>query len=129
MAVFKKAYQIFRSAATASACSRHFAITCTGSEFIGGDVVISPPYSWQLRYNASDIKVRPASTNRSNEEIGGGTLQEVPRFSACLQPRRTIDRRIRYVQPPTRRTLRQLIAGCMSSTVSCAISCFRTQTS
>ena len=27
------------------------------SEFIGGDVVISPPYNWQLRYNASDVEV------------------------------------------------------------------------
>jgi hypothetical protein len=29
------------------------------SEFIGGDVVISPPYAWQVRYNASDIRVVP----------------------------------------------------------------------
>ncbi len=28
------------------------------SEFIGGDLVISPPYSWQVRFNASDIEVR-----------------------------------------------------------------------
>jgi transaldolase len=29
------------------------------SEFIGGSVVISPPYAGQVRFNAGDIEVRP----------------------------------------------------------------------
>ncbi len=28
-----------------------------GSEIIGGDVVISPPCTWQKRYNKGDIKI------------------------------------------------------------------------
>ena len=35
------------------------------SEFIGGNVVISPPYAWQVRFNASDIKMV------ANRQAGG----------------------------------------------------------
>ena len=54
VAVFKKAYQMF--------CERGYRLRLLSaafrnhmhwSEFIGGDVVISPPYAWQLRFNAS----------------------------------------------------------------------------
>ena len=34
------------------------------SEFIGGDVVISPPYEWQVRFNASDVPVVPRIDQR-----------------------------------------------------------------
>ena len=33
------------------------------SEFIGADAVISPPYAWQMRINASDIEVIPRIEN------------------------------------------------------------------
>ena len=39
------------------------------SEFIGGDVVISPPYAWQVRYNASDIPVVPRIDNPVDPKI------------------------------------------------------------
>jgi transaldolase len=39
------------------------------SEFIGGDVVISPPYSWQVRFNASDVEVRLRMDKPVNPEI------------------------------------------------------------
>ena len=29
------------------------------SELIGGDVVISPPYKWQVLFNTSDLRVMP----------------------------------------------------------------------
>src|SRR5262249_28522968 len=60
VAVFKKAYQIFqerryRTRLLSAAFRNHM----HWSEFIGGDVVISPPYKWQRRFNASDIEVIP----------------------------------------------------------------------
>ena len=52
----KKAYTIYKARgyrlrllSAAFRNHRHW------SEFIGGDVVISPPYQWQKRYNASDV--------------------------------------------------------------------------
>jgi hypothetical protein len=52
VAVLKKAYQIFREhrfrlRLLPAAFRNHL----HWSEFIGGDLVISPPYSWQVRFN------------------------------------------------------------------------------
>jgi hypothetical protein len=81
------------------------------SEFIGGDVVISPPYAWQVRYNASDIAVVP----RIDEPVDPKIVDELSK--------KFIDFRRAYTEDglsidtfdsfgPSRRTLRQFIAGC-----------------
>jgi len=58
VAVMKKAYRLYkergyrlRLLSAAFRNHRHW------SEFIGGDVVISPPFAWQERFNGSDVKV------------------------------------------------------------------------
>ena len=58
IAVMKKAYRIYcergyrlRLLSAAFRNHRHW------SEFIGGNVVISPPWHWQKRFNASDVTV------------------------------------------------------------------------
>jgi transaldolase len=58
IAVMKKAYEIYikrgyrlRLLSAAFRHHRHW------SEFIGGNVVISPPWHWQKRFNASDVSV------------------------------------------------------------------------
>jgi transaldolase len=81
------------------------------SELIGGDIVISPPYSWQVRFNASDIEVRPRIDNPVDRRI----VEELSRKFA--------DFRHAYTEGglsvegfdlfgPSRRTLRQFIAAC-----------------
>ena len=57
VAVFKKAYEIFtergyRTRLLSAAFRNHM----HWSEFIGGNVVISPPFGWQMRLNASNIE-------------------------------------------------------------------------
>lgn len=57
VAVFKKAYQIyqergFRTRLLSAAFRNHM----HWSQFIGGNVVISPPFGWQKRFNASRIE-------------------------------------------------------------------------
>src|SRR6202165_464295 len=60
VAVFKKAYRIFRERGyRIRLLSAAFRNHMHWSEFIGGDVVISPPYAWQVRLNASDVDVHP----------------------------------------------------------------------
>ena len=112
VAVFKKAYRIF--------CERGYRIRLLSaafrnhmhwSEFIGADVVISPPFAWQVRYNASDIEVvrridRPVEREiietltakfrdfRRAYSENGISVEEFDTFGA------------------TRRTLRQFIASC-----------------
>ncbi len=57
VATFKKAYTIFtergyRTRLLSAAFRNHM----HWSEFVGGDVVISPPFDWQVRLNASGIR-------------------------------------------------------------------------
>ena len=112
VAVFKKTYRIFRERGyRLRLLSAAFRNHMHWSEFIGGDVVISPPHSWQRRYNASDVQVSPridkpvdphlvadlskkfGDFRRAYEE-GGLSLNEFDSFGA------------------TRRTLRQFIGAC-----------------
>src|SRR5262249_42695478 len=60
VAVLKKAYRIsqergYRLRLLSAAFRNHM----QWSEFIGGNMVISPPYAWQVRFNASDVPVVP----------------------------------------------------------------------
>jgi transaldolase len=112
VAVFKKAYKIFRERGyRLRLLSAAFRNHMHWSEFIGGDVVISPPCSWQKRYNASDIEVVP----RIDKPVD-------PRIVDDLQKRFTDFRRAYFEDGltveefdsfgPTRRTLRQFIGAC-----------------
>jgi transaldolase len=81
------------------------------SEFIGGDVVVSPPYSWQVRFNASDIEVR----NRINEPVNPKIAEDLSRKFADFR-RASTEGGIAIEEfdsfGATRRTLRQFIAAC-----------------
>jgi transaldolase len=58
VAVMKKAYSLFQDRGyRLPLLSAAFRNHLHWSEFIGGNVVISPPFSWQKRYNASDVKI------------------------------------------------------------------------
>jgi transaldolase len=111
IAVFKKAYRIYRERGyrlrlLAAAFRNHM----HWSELIGGDLVISPPYAWQLRFNASDVPVE----SRVDLPIAPAILAALNKLE---------DFRRAYAEdglsindfdsfPPTRRTLRQFTAAC-----------------
>jgi len=70
VAVMKKAYQIYqkrgyRLRLLSAAFRNHY----HWSEFIGGDVVISPPWQWQQRYNDSDVTVENRMDNPVDPKI------------------------------------------------------------
>jgi transaldolase len=112
VAVFKRTYQLFRERGyRIRLLSAAFRNHMHWSEFIGGDVVISPPYSWQVRFNASDIEVRP----RIDKPVDPQIIDELSK--------RFADFRRAYTEGgisiedfdsfgPSRRTLRQFIAAC-----------------
>jgi transaldolase len=112
VAVFKKAYQIFRERGyRIRLLSAAFRNHMHWSELIGGDIVISPPYSWQVRFNASDIEVRPRIDNPVDRKI----VEELSRKFADF--RRAYTEGGLSVEEfdsfaPSRRTLRQFIAAC-----------------
>ena len=58
VAVMKKAYHLYQERGyRLRLLSAAFRNHMHWSEFIGGDIVISPPFRWQQRYNASDVSV------------------------------------------------------------------------
>lgn len=112
VAVFKKTYKIFRERGyRIRLLSAAFRNHMHWSELVGGDVVISPPYSWQVRFNASDIEPR----SRIDEPVSPKMVEELSR--------KFTDFRRAYTEDglaiaefdsfgPTRRTLRQFISAC-----------------
>ena len=112
VAVFKKTYRLFRERGyRIRLLSAAFRNHMHWSEFIGGDVVISPPYSWQVRFNASDIEVRP----RIDEPVDAEVVEELSRKFADF--RRASSEGGLAIEDfdsfaPTRRTLRQFISAC-----------------
>jgi len=81
VAVFKKAYKIFKERGYRSRLlSAAFRNHLHWSEFIGGDVVISPPCNWQKRYNASDIAIVDRIHTPVDEKIVSTLLNKFPDF-------------------------------------------------
>jgi transaldolase len=112
VAVFKKTYQLFRARGyRIRLLSAAFRNHMHWSEFIGGDVVISPPYSWQVRFNASDVEVR----NRINEPVDSKITDDLSRKFSDFR-RASTEGGIAVEEfdsfGATRRTLRQFIAAC-----------------
>lgn len=112
VAVFKKAYRIYRERGyRLRLLSAAFRNHMHWSEFIGGDVVISPPYVWQQRYNASDIEVVSRIQNPVDPVIVDTLLKKFPDFRRAYT-----EDGLSHAEFDTfgssRRTLRGFIASC-----------------
>ena len=112
VAVLKKAYRIYRERGYRTRLlSAAFRNHMHWSEFIGGDLVISPPYSWQLRFNASDVEVRSRINEPVREEIESELSKKFADFRrANTEQGLSIEEFDSF--GPTRRTLRQFISAC-----------------
>lgn len=112
VAVFKKTYRIFHQRGyRIRLLSAAFRNHMHWSELIGGDVVISPPYKWQLRFNNSDVRVAPRMDKPVEEIIINELLSRFADF------RRAYSEEGLSLQEfdtfgPTVRTLRQFIEAC-----------------
>jgi transaldolase len=111
VAVFKKTYAIFQERGyRIRLLSAAFRNHMHWSEFIGGDVVISPPCVWQKRYNASDIPV----ISRIHTPVEGRIVEDLLRRFADFRRAWTedglsVDEFDSF--GPTVRTLRQFNAA------------------
>jgi transaldolase len=112
VAVFKRTYQIFRERGyRLRLLSAAFRNHMHWSELIGGHVVISPPYSWQVRFNASDVEVRSRIDDPVQSRIVNELLKKFPDFRrAYTDGGMVVDEFDAFA--PTRRTLRQFIGAC-----------------
>lgn len=112
VAVFKQAYRIYqerkyRTRLLAAAYRNHM----QWSELIGGDIVISPPYTWQLRFNGSDIAVKNRIHSPVSSAIVDQLLEKFEDFRRAYDPGGlSVDEFDTYA--PTVRTLRQFQAAC-----------------
>ncbi len=112
VAVFKKAYKIYRERGyRLRLLSAAFRNHMHWSEFIGGDVVISPPCSWQKRYNQSDIEVMSRIDNPVDPKIVDTLLKKFPDFDRAYTEDGLTPAEFDTFGS-TRRTLRQFIAAC-----------------
>jgi transaldolase len=112
VAVFKKAYKIFRERGyRIRLLSAAFRNHMHWSELIGGDIVISPPHAWQVRFNASDVEVVTRIDQPVDSKIVNELLRKFVDFRrGYSEDGLSIDEFDRFA--PTRRTLRQFIAAC-----------------
>lgn len=112
VAVFKKTYQLFRERGyRIRLLSAAFRNHMHWSELIGGDIVISPPYSWQVRFNASDIPVRPRIDDPVDPKIVDELSRRFRDFHRAYNENGILIEEFDSFGP-TRRTLRQFIAAC-----------------
>lgn len=111
VACFKKAYGIYQTrryrARLLAAAYRNF---YHWTEFVGGDVTLTIPWEWQVKYNESDVKPTPRMQEPVNEEILETLYTHIPDF------RRAYDEDGMTVEEfntfgATVRTLRSFIEG------------------
>lgn len=112
VAVFKKTYKLFRERGyRIRLLSAAFRNHMHWSELVGGDIVISPPYKWQVRFNASDVPVSSRMQIPLDSSIVECLLEKFPDFARAYSEGGLSVREFDSF-PPTVRTLRQFIEAC-----------------
>lgn len=111
VAIFKNTYQLFKQRGyRIRLLSAAFRNDMHWSEFIGGDVVISPPHKWQVKFNASDIDV----ASRIDRPVSPEIVEQLMAFEAFRQAYLPNGLALEQFDtfPPTLRTLRQFVSAC-----------------
>jgi len=110
VAVMKKSYRLFKERGyRLRLLSAAFRNHMHWSQFVGGDVVVSPPYNWQVRFNASGI----APVARMDDPVDPRILAELEKFPDYR--RASTEKGLSPAEfdsfGATRRTLRQFLAA------------------
>ncbi|MBF0279969.1 MAG: transaldolase family protein [SAR324 cluster bacterium] len=111
IAVFKKAYKIFRERGyRGTLLSAAYRNHMQWSQFIGGEVVLTIPYPWWNQFNNSDIEIRPRMEDPVDPEIVDALYRHFDAFKMAydesgMQPEQFIR------DGATIHTLKQFIAG------------------
>ena len=111
VAVFKNAYRVFQERGFRTRLlSAAFRNELHWSELVGGDVVISPPYEWQVRLNASGAEPLP----RIDDPVDASVLRAlhgIEEFRRAYEPDGMQAGEFEDFGA-TRRTLRQFLGAC-----------------
>lgn len=111
VAAMKRAYEIYQERGyRLRLLSAAFRNHMHWSEFIGGDIVISPPYKWQVWFNASDVKVESRIEKPVDPAIIGELMEKFSEFRRAYEPDgMTVEEFDDF--GACRRTLRQFLSG------------------
>ncbi len=87
VAVFKRAYNIYKERGyrtrLISAAYRH---RLHWTEFVGGDVILTMPYSWQTRFNKSGIAPELRIDSPVDPQLIDDLILRVPDFTRAYEP-------------------------------------------
>lgn len=87
VAAFKRAYRIYRERGYRTRLlSAAFRNHMHWSELVGGDVVISPPFAWQERLNASGIEPLPRIDIPVADHVVRSLQAKLPEFRRAYEP-------------------------------------------
>ena len=112
VAVLKKTYNLYRERGyRLRLISAAFRNHMQWSELIGGDLVISPPAKWQVRFNSSDVSVVSRIGKPVDPGIVAELLRRFPDFCRAYEEH-GLSLEEFDTFGPTVRTLRQFIAAC-----------------
>ena len=112
VAVFKRAYELFgergfRTRLLSAAFRNHM----HWSQLVGGDVVISPPFDWQVRLNASGIDPLPRIDEPVADAVLDTLYEKFPEFRRAYDADGMTTAEFEQFGA-TRRTLRQFLGAC-----------------
>jgi transaldolase len=86
IAVLKRAYRIFQERGyRARLLAAAFRSALQWSELLGGDLVISPPFDWQLRINQNELPVESRIDVPVDERIVASLSDRLPEFSRAYE--------------------------------------------
>ena len=111
IAAFKRAYGIFQERGyrtrLLAAAYRH---RLHWTELVGGDVVLTMPYGWQVRFNASGIEPDAADRRPGRPALIDDLLARIPDFRRAYEPDGLLPSTSSRATEPTARTLRGFVA-------------------
>jgi transaldolase len=112
VAVFKRAYQLYQERGLRTRLlSAAFRNHMHWSQLVGGDVVVSPPFEWQVKLNASGIEALPRIDEPVAQTVLATLYDKLPDFRRAYD---TDGMTVAEFQDygATRKTLRQFLAAC-----------------
>ncbi len=102
VAAFKRAYSIYQE--------RGYRQHLHWSELIGGDIILTTPYKWQVWFNNSNVEVKERIHHPVDEEIIDDLYEHFPDFRRAYEPDElTVEEYDTY--RTTQRTLRGFIGS------------------
>jgi transaldolase len=109
VAALKAAYRLYRERGyRIRILSAAFRSALQWSELVGGDLVVSPPFDWQLRINENRIPVRPHAIDEPVDPRILASLEGLDEFRKAIEPDGLrVDEFARY--GATVQTLRQFL--------------------